>query len=284
MWSFGVPGRFGLAVGLAVSCASGLYAEPPGGCRRINSLPAVIDVPGSYCLTASLSTGITTGNAINITANDVVLDLGGFALDGSAAGAGSQATGVGAVGRSDVTVRNGIVRGFFVGIGFAGSASQGCVVEQIAAENNLLTGIAAEGLGCIVRDSRSIRTGGSTSPLANGNAHGIVIQGTGSRALNNDVVGTFAAAGHNAWSIHATNANQAVIEGNRVSRGVDDTFTSYGVIVPFSQDVTVVGNRINSTTYGVVYSSGATGKYRDNLTSGVANPYDGSGTDAGNNQ
>jgi hypothetical protein len=83
-----------------------------------------------------------------------------------------------------------------------------------------------------VRSSRVIRTGGSTLPLANGNAHGIVIQGKGSRALNNDVVGIFAAPGHNAWSIHATNADQAVIEANRVSGGGDDTFTSYGIIVP----------------------------------------------------
>jgi hypothetical protein len=259
------------------------HAEPPG-CRRINSLPAVIDSPGTYCLSSGLSTALSSGSAISINANDVVLDLGGFALDGTAAGTGSEATGVRAVGRSQVTVRNGIVRGFFEGVGLVGGPGQGGVVEDIAAESNFLTGIAVEGVGAVVRRSRVTHTGGSTSPLANGNALGIVIHGTGSRALDNDVVDTFAAAGHNAWSIHATNADRAVIEGNRVSGGSSNLGTSYGIIVPFSQDVLVVDNRINGTSVGVAYSSGATGKYRDNLTSGVGVPYDGSGTDAGNNQ
>jgi len=261
---------------------SAALADPPG-CRRINSLPAVIDAPGSYCLNSGLSTALASGSAISINANDVVLDLGGFALEGTA-GAGSQAAGVRAVGRSQVTVRNGIVRGFFVGIELVGGAAQGGVVEDIAADGNLFTGIAAEGLGAVVRRSRVIHTGGSTSPLANGNALGIVIHGTGSRALDNDVVDTFAAAGHNAWSIHATNADRSVIERNRVSGGSSNLGTGYGIIVPFSQDVLVVDNRINGTSVGVAYSSGATGKYRDNLTSGVGVPYDGSGTDAGNNQ
>jgi hypothetical protein len=266
----------------AVLVAAAAQADPPG-CRRITSLPAIIDAPGSYCLTGSLSTGISTGSAVDITADQVVLDLGGFALDGSAAGNGSQATGVRGVGRRDVTVRNGIVRGFFQGIVLlAPPGAPGGVVESIAAEDNLFTGIAAEGLGTVVRGNRVIHTGGSTLALANGNAIGIGLGGA-SRALDNDVVDTFAAPGHNAWSIHASNADRAVIEGNRVSRGAADLGTSYGIIVPFSQDVLVVDNRINGTSVGVAYSSGATGKFRDNLTSGVALPYEG-GTDAGNNQ
>jgi hypothetical protein len=284
MYRFAAMARLALAVTFAVLNAAAVQAEP-AGCRRINSLPAVINSPGSYCLTESLSTSISIGPAINITVDGVVLDLGGFALDGSAAGSGSQADGVRASGRRDVTVRNGVGRGFFQGVVLAGGATaQGYVVEQIAAEDNFFTGIGVESLGALVRDNRVIHTGGSTSPLANGNALGIALGGLGSRALNNDVVDTFAAPGHNAWSIHATNADRAVIEGNRVSRGVDDVGTTYGIIVPFSQDVLVVDNRINGTTIGVSYSSGATGKYRDNLTFGVTTPFEGSGTDAGNNQ
>ena len=283
MWALGVKTRLVLAGTACVALGvPAVHADPPG-CRRINSLPAIIDTPGVHCLSGNLATGISSGSAISINANDVVLDLGGFALEGTA-GAASEANGVRAIGRSQVTVRNGIVRGFFEGIVLVGSAAQGGVVEDIAAEGNLLTGIAVEGQGAIVRRSRVVHTGGSASPLANGNALGIAIRGTGSRALDNDVVDTFAAAGHNAWSIHATNADRAVIERNRVSGGSSNLGTSYGIIVPFSQDVLVVDNRVNGTSVGVAYSSGATGKYRDNLTSGVGVPYDGSGTDAGNNQ
>jgi hypothetical protein len=269
---------------VAVLNAPAVHADPPG-CRRITSLPATIDTAGSYCLTDNLSTSISTGSAMSVNADEVVLDLGGFVLDGSAAGSAGQANGVRASGRRDVTIRNGIVRGFFYGIVLGGGAgAQGYLVERIAAEDNFFGGIGVEGRGAVVRDNRVIDTGGSTHPLANGNAVGIALSGTGSRALDNDVVDTFAAPTHNAWSIHATNADRAVIEGNRVSAGTAGGGTTYGIIVPFSQDVLVVDNRINGTSVGVIYSSGGTGKYRDNLTSGVAIPYDGTGTDAGNNQ
>ena len=56
-------------------------------CTAITSLPAVITVQGIYCFTGNLSTAITTGNAIEIQTNNVVLDLNGFKLGGLAAGA-----------------------------------------------------------------------------------------------------------------------------------------------------------------------------------------------------
>ena len=44
----------------------------------------------------------------------------------------------------------------------------------------------------------------------------------------------------------------------------------------------VVNNRITGASTGINFEPTATGKYRDNLTSGVATPFSG-GTDAGNN-
>ena len=55
-------------------------------CAAITALPAVITVPGVYCLTGDLSTAMTSGNAIEIQANFAVLDMNGFKLDGHAAG------------------------------------------------------------------------------------------------------------------------------------------------------------------------------------------------------
>src|SRR4029077_1681350 len=43
----------------------------------ISSLPYTISAPGSYYVTANL-TGISGQNGINISANDVTIDLGGF--------------------------------------------------------------------------------------------------------------------------------------------------------------------------------------------------------------
>src|SRR5215813_4957107 len=53
----------------------------------ISSLPFTINQPGSYYLTGNL-TGAPGANGINISASDVTLDLGGFALIGSGGAGG----------------------------------------------------------------------------------------------------------------------------------------------------------------------------------------------------
>ena len=85
-------------------------------CTAITSLPYTISTQGVYCLTDHLSTAITTGNAITINTNNVVLDLNGFKLGGLSAGLGTQAHGIYAYQRQNITIKNGTVRGFFIGI------------------------------------------------------------------------------------------------------------------------------------------------------------------------
>src|SRR5438128_9796041 len=68
-------------------------------CTPITTLPTVITVQGIYCFTGHLSTAITTGNAIDIQTNNVILDLNGFKLGGLAAGPGTFAIGIFALDR-----------------------------------------------------------------------------------------------------------------------------------------------------------------------------------------
>jgi hypothetical protein len=65
---------------------------------------------------------------------------------------------------------------------------------------------------------------------------------------------------------------------------VGESFVDSSGIRIEAEDGLVVGNRLSRLTSGIDYSStpGATGKYRDNLTSDVSIPFSG-GTDAGNN-
>lgn len=121
------------------SLAAGICAASPalaaGGVREINQaaalaggvtpgdtpgFPVTLSVAGAYALTGALTPPAATGatSAISITANDVSIDLNGFRIEGpvtgcpaacAPAGAGN---GVSGVGRSNVTVRNGTVRGF----------------------------------------------------------------------------------------------------------------------------------------------------------------------------
>ena len=223
-------------------------------CTAITALPAVITVQGIYCFTGDLSTAITSGIAIDIQTNNVVLDLNGFKLGGLAAGPGTTANGILALDRQNITVKNGTIRGFFRAI-FLDTAgtSQGHLVEDIRADQNTFVGIDVRGSGNIVRSNQVVATGGSTFFGPNANALGIVVSDSGPRVLNNDVINT-------------------VKQGTGFSVGIEFQSGTGGL---------AVNNRITGADSGIEFSSG-TGKYRDNLTFGVTTPFTG-GTDAGNN-
>ena len=55
-------------------------------CTSITSLPITITAAGVYCLTSNLVTNVTSGNAIEIATDDVVINLNGYTIDGLAAG------------------------------------------------------------------------------------------------------------------------------------------------------------------------------------------------------
>jgi hypothetical protein len=242
---------FGLIVGTAPAQSETLI------CTAITALPAVITVPGVYCLFVVLSTGMTSGNAIEIQRDNVVLDLNGYIIDGKAAGSGTSAIGIFASNRKNITIRNGTISGFAVGISLVDSgASQNHVVEDIRAKDNTVAGLQVEGDGIIVRNNQVVHNGGSTMFGSNASATGISVLGSGPRVLNNSVVQTLKLGTGIARAIHL----RSVTEG------------------------LVVNNRIANATRGIEYDAGtgSTGKYRDNLTFTVTTPFTG-GTDAGNN-
>ena len=110
---------------LVVTALLALYSRPLAAetvnCTAIGALPAVISSPGAYCLTSNQLTNLASGDAIAIEASDVALDLNGFTIDNSAAGPTTTADGVFAANRRNVTIRNGVLRGFGHGVGLVGS-------------------------------------------------------------------------------------------------------------------------------------------------------------------
>jgi len=106
-------------------------------------LPVTISTSGSYRLTGNLSVPVDT-HGIEITIDNVTLDLNGFVISGSG-GAGGD--GVSAPNRGLITVRNGAVRtmgGNGVLVGFQS------LVQGIHSGNNGLIGIVANGVGSTV--------------------------------------------------------------------------------------------------------------------------------------
>ena len=230
-------------------------------CKTISVIPTTINSPGIYCFKSNLNSNIANGSAITIAANDVVIDLNGYKLNGCASGASALSSGISSQFRRNITVKNGTIEGYMIGISLAGfrspSEGEGNIVEDIRAVRNFQIGIDVQGNGIIVRNNYVASTGGSTAfgkiPLA---GLGIGAHGKGARVLNNDIVST-------------KRGKQGTSTGISLQGFVDNT------------DGLAVNNRITGADVGIIFQDGSS-KFRDNLTSDVKTPYV-SGTDAGNN-
>ena len=249
-----------LAASLLVLFAAVFSATPTRAetvnCTAITSLPAVITVQGIYCFTGHLNTAMTSGNAIDIQTNNVVLDLNGFKLGGLAAGTGTHAFGIHALNRQNITIKNGTIRGFSTGITLTNNgASQGHVIEDIRADQNTIVGISVDGDGNIIRNNQVVSTGGGTCCGAILDGFGIHVFGTSARVLNNDVISV-------------------------VKLGA--TALAWGIRFNACSGCLAVNNRVTEADKGIEYFSGATGKFRDNVTFDVTTPFTG-GTNIGNN-
>lgn len=190
-------------------------------CTAITSLPYVISTQGVYCFTGNLSAGMTFGKAIDIQTNNVTIDMNGFKLGNLSAGSGTNASGIWAHNRKNITIRNGTIRGFFAGVFLRDStgvfSSGGHLVEDIRANGNKYYGLRVEGADNIVRRNHVISTGGSTY-YANSFSYGIHTYGPNVRILNNNVEKTFAVgATAGAQGLRVTGAKGSVIANNHLS-------------------------------------------------------------------
>ena len=87
----------------------------------------------------------------------------------------------------------------------------------------------------------------------------------------------------NAWGIRIPSLGGRVLDNDVLTVIPTGIYYGVGIEVGSAGDnALVVGNRITAAPWGVLFFGGAIGKYRDNLTSGVSQPFQG-GTDAGGN-
>jgi len=222
--------------------------------RFISNVPFQITAPGHYCLARNIITSIASGNAITINASSVWLDLNNFTLDGTPAGTATDASGIVAVGGSNITVRNGVVKGFFNGINLAGSGGNQ-TVENVWADRNYVNGIAARGSrgGHVLRHNVVTNTGGSTNAGQTSAANasvGIAVTGA-STILDNQVTQT---------SINVVNGVAAI--------GFELDFEGDGQVA--------VGNRVIAAgTVGFACGDAATSKVflRDNIVASTPQAY-----------
>lgn len=159
----------------------------PGGPLAVYSITA----PGSYYLTDNvLGTGALGG--IHIAVGNVDLDLRGFSVIGLGTG---QGTGIDAANR-DVTVHDGFVEKWNIGVGFTGDRKtiRNVVVSDCtgATGTGIAVGTRSLILNCIAQDNDGIgisvgRWSCIVNSIATGNATGINTYGGVVRGCVSDV-------------------------------------------------------------------------------------------------
>ena len=241
-----------LAASLAISSGLGggaLAADT--GCTPISSLPFVVESPGTYCVTAYLRTDQSTGAAIEIRADDVVIDMNNWGLDGLAAGAGTQAIGVYAFDRSNISIGGGgAIRGFSYGIALENSSpdfsnTSGHAISGVLLELNRSVAIEVRGIGSTVTGNLVQSTGGA--PF--GGTAAITVFGPDAYLRQNTIVDTAAQAEDaGGTDIFLFGAARCQVLENRMVNTVAAHGQSVGVMVWGSPDCVVSQSEIDNRT------------------------------------
>jgi len=250
--------------------ATSIQAETVN-CTPITSVPVTITAQGIYCLTGKLGTAQTSGYAITINANNVTIDLNGWKVDDGAAGAGTIAYGIYSTA-NNVTIKNGIVRGFDVGIYLAGS---GDVVHDMLVDTNYYVGIWMSGPGALVEHSQVVNTGSTNS-----SAYGIASQGTGSTVSDNVVSGITAASGLYAEAIDVEGANSVIRNNVTSNPAILSGVTSAGIYNQTGGNTIIVNNTASAFTYGIINT--ASGIYSFNTVTNCTTDFSGGTAGAAN--
>jgi hypothetical protein len=169
-----------------------------------------ISQPGSYKLVNNLTFTGTTGVCLQITADFVTIDLVGFTITGpglAVLGAPNTTAIASGHDRTGITVRNGSISGFGIGVNLEGDGSIVEGLRVFGAPGTSRLGIAATG---IVKNNTVVAIvtggggGGATGISATGIVTGNYVTGTratgisigqGSTVIGNTVTDTFSGDG-----------------------------------------------------------------------------------------
>ena len=219
--------------GLASQCAHAQVPPKRPLCRAYTDMSVPITQPGTYCLRSSL-----TGPGIKIQADDVILDLKGYSVRSdkpapeAPGGDWWNSIGIFNANNHNVTVRNGTVIGYAVGV-YLGydqlTPGSGYTIENLLVRNSTMIGI-------------------TVASAPNGAANTVV---------RNNIVSDTVGRAPTGISVGGTNGT-LVVENNRVdnTRGIvsdldPQTYPELqarGILVSAATVATISGNVITNTT------------------------------------
>jgi hypothetical protein len=220
--------RFLLAAGLM------LLSVASYGQTIIGSVPYTISNPGNYVLNTDLPYA-GTGTAITVNSNNVTIDFQGYQLKSSAPSSGVTITGIALTNVNNVTIKNGRLSAFVVGINIQG------------------------GIGHVVEKMRILST---YSPNENG-PYGITITGGSACQIDNNYFNNLLTA------INDSNICDE-ISGNLI---FDSTSINNSCGIQVGGNSYLEGNFVYNCVLGIFCLSESVAKLRSNTTEGCSFPF-----------
>jgi hypothetical protein len=238
----------------------------------ITSLPAVISSEGTWCFNHDLNTTITSGQAITVATDNVVVDCNDFKLSGPAGSAATTAYGIFSFDHLNTTVRHCNIRFFYIGVGLIGANGGGHAVEDNRIQSDTNVGIWAEGDGSVVRRNSVYYIGGSTQ---NADAIGVKTKYSVD-VMDNRLSGVPATAGANgnAFGIYTSANLHGRIIGNSVyNLAKNGTGLEYAIYNNDSDRITLRENEVFGTASAGsigLRCANANGSAAENFVNGFA--------------
>ena len=208
----GVLGAFAVAAiaAIAVVPRTARAAESYDSCTGFVTGSMSINAPGTWCLTQNLS----IANSIYLQADNIILDCNGFKIEATGNALSFNTSGISASNRTNLTVRNCRIHGFYDGIDInetSGNPNLRHVVEDNRVSNSRSIGIYVKGDGSVVRRNLVVNT------IGPGEAYGIHTDGDVD-VLDN-TVSVVASDLSNKAGIRTQRNEGGSVRGNRI-RGV----------------------------------------------------------------
>jgi hypothetical protein len=265
---------------LCIAALTGSFALRAGAVD-ITELPYTIRHSGAYVLRIDGVFKHTTGAAITIDADYVTLDLNDHSLTNTPTETGpTMAAGISTQAHNNLTIRNGAVRGFRIGLDLNSPNTVGNILlnnvtcDECKGAAFVLTGDSIDIRSCAVRN-----TGGSPANV-DALIGGMVLVGNYANVSGNQITNTVAIEGtQTAVGMIMQFDKACAVDGNFVANGTV-TSGSTGISANASAGFLATNNRIASFTTGLLFLEN--GKYRDNLTINCSTPFSG-GTAVGTN-
>ncbi len=272
-----------------------LHDEKHDNDTIIDKIPYTISKPGNYKLERSLH---SDRNGIEINASNVTIDLNYNAISGPTDG-GNIGFGIFSFGQSNITIKNGLIRGFQYGIYLSGFSDFAKTSSMLEGRNHLVEGmnirfstfrgIRVEGENSVINNNMISDIGGDTT---NDNAYSMGIEAFGKQVLikNNSIMevrGTGVQDIGEGVGISLSRYGEgSIVDGNHVAnRELEISSNSpawktksrstYGIWVGGDgiHDIVVSHNTINNFKQGITFKRSESGTFFGNRVTNSFIPY-----------